>query len=136
MITVQTKINASIDKAWDFWRLPEHIVKWNSPSNDWYTSKAENDLTLGGKFKYTMNAKEQDLHFDFEGVYTKVEKNKVIEYKLHDNRTGSVQFLENDNQIILTETFEPTPSDPESMQQEWCQAVIDNFKKYVESFSK
>ncbi len=136
MITVQTKINASIDKAWDFWRLPEHIVKWNSPSKDWYTSKAENDLTLGGKFKYTMTAKEQDLHFDFEGAYTKIEKNKVIAYKLFDNRTGSIQFQENDNHIILTEIFEPTINDPESMQKEWCQAVIDNFKKYVESFSE
>lgn len=44
MITVQNTINASINKVWDFWTLPEHITKWSFASPDWHTPYAENDV--------------------------------------------------------------------------------------------
>ncbi|MDA6070945.1 SRPBCC domain-containing protein [Flavobacterium sp. AC] len=133
MITVQNTINASIDEVWKYWTLPEHIQNWNIAIDDWYTSYVESDLKVGGKFKYKMNKKDTSLSFDFEGIYTKVENLSLIEYKLFDNRTGKVNFEINENKVKITETFEPTKEDPESMQKEWCQTVIDNFKKYVES---
>ncbi|MEO8532215.1 MAG: SRPBCC domain-containing protein [Flavobacterium sp.] len=134
MITVQNTINAIIDKVWELWILPEHIVIWNTPSPDWHTPQAENDLRVGGEFKFTMAAKDNSMVFNFEGVYTKVKKNKVIEYKLVDNRTGSICFESNGGKVHITEIFEPEAGNPERMQEQWCQAVIDNFKKYVESF--
>lgn len=134
MITVQNTINAAIDKVWELWILPEHIVKWNTPSPDWHTPQAENDLKVGGKFKYTMASKDKSESFDFEGIYTKVQKNTIIEYKLVDNRTGIIHFEAIGNEVKLTELFEPEQGNSESMQKEWCQAVIDNFKKHVENF--
>ncbi|PWB26501.1 SRPBCC domain-containing protein [Flavobacterium sp. HTF] len=134
MISVQTKINTSIEKVWELWTLPEHIVKWNTPGEDWQTSHAKNDLRIDGKFKFTMMSKDQSSGFDFEGIYTKVQKNQLIEYKLEDNRTARIHFEENGNVVILTEAFEPQKQDSESMQKEWCQAVIDNFKRYAENF--
>lgn len=134
MITVQNTINASINKVWDFWTSPEHIINWNTPSAEWHTPHAENDIKTGGNFKYKMSAKDNSESFDFEGVYTNVEENKVIEYKLFDNRTGTIHFEIIDDKVRLTEIFEPEKSNPEDMQKEWCQAVIDNFKKYVENF--
>lgn len=37
MITVQTKINASIQKVWKCWTTPDDIVNWNHASDDWHT---------------------------------------------------------------------------------------------------
>lgn len=132
MISVQTIINAPIVRIWELWTLPEHIVKWNSPSEEWHTIIAENDLKINGNFKYTMQTKDESEGFDFEGIYTKVKAFSLIEYKLFDDRTGSIHFEEINGIIKLTEIFEPNNQDPESMQKEWCQAVIDNFKSYVE----
>ena len=133
MITVQNTIHASIDKVWGFWTLPEHIKKWNIAIDDWLTQEVDNDLKEGGKFKYKMAKKDGSLSFDFEGIYTKVENLSLIEYRLDDNRTGKVSFEHNGNTVKITETFEPTKQDSESMQEKWCQTVIDNFKKYVEN---
>lgn len=133
MITVQTVIHAPLEKVWQFWILPEHIVKWNSPSADWHTPVAENDLKVGGKFKYTMKAKDGSEEFDFEGVYANVKFLSLIEYKLFDNRIGSIHFEENDGNVKITEIFEPEKQNSESMQKQWCEAVIANFKAYVEA---
>jgi uncharacterized protein YndB with AHSA1/START domain len=132
MIKVQNTIQASIEKVWEFWTLTEHIKNWNIAIDDWYTLDVENDLKVGGKFKYKMVKKNSDLSFDFEGVYTKVEKLSLIAYKLDDNRTGSIYFESIEDQVKIIEVFEPTKHDSESMQEQWCQTVIDNFKKYVE----
>ncbi|OMQ11168.1 SRPBCC domain-containing protein [[Flexibacter] sp. ATCC 35103] len=132
MITVHNTIHASIDKVWDYWTLPEHIKNWNIAPEDWYTQDVENDLKAGGKFNYKMAKKDGSLSFDFEGEYTKVENLSLIVYKLTDNRIGRVSFEKDENTVKITETFEPTKEDSESMQKLWCQTVIDNFKKYVE----
>lgn len=133
MIKVQNTIDSSIEKVWNLWTSPEHIQKWNYAFEEWYTPYAENDLQVNGKFKYEMGTKDKSEGFDFEGIYTKLEKFRLIEYKLLDNRTGAIYFEEIGSKVKLTEVFEPTKKDSESMQKQWCQNVIDNFKKYVES---
>lgn len=134
MIKVQNTINASIDKVWHLWTSPEHIMNWNIPFEDWNTPYAENDLKVGGKFKFTMAAKNGSEGFDFEGVYTRIEKFSWIEYRLLDNRTASVHFEDNGTQVKLTETFEPEGKNSKEMQEQFCRAVIQNFKEYVENF--
>lgn len=57
-ITVETIINASIEKVWQFWTKPNHIKKWCTASEDWHITKAENDLIIGGKFLSRMEAKD------------------------------------------------------------------------------
>ncbi|WP_281235274.1 SRPBCC domain-containing protein [Flavobacterium gelatinilyticum] len=133
MIRVQNTIEASIEKVWHLWTSPKHIQNWNFAFEEWHTPHAENDLQVNGKFKYQMAAKDKSEGFDFEGIYTKVEKFQLIEYKLLDNRTGIVYFEDLGSKVKLTEVFEPTKEDSESMQKQWCQNVIDNFKKYAES---
>jgi hypothetical protein len=49
-ITVKAKVKASVNKVWDLWSDPKHIVKWNAASEEWHTPRAENDLRVGGKF--------------------------------------------------------------------------------------
>ncbi|CAD0002649.1 SRPBCC domain-containing protein [Flavobacterium salmonis] len=133
MITVQTSVNAAIEKVWEFWTIPKHIQKWNNPTDDWYTPAVENDVKDGGKFKYTMATKDGSISFDYEGIYTKVDKFLVIEYQLVGNRTGSVQFESQGDKVKITEIFEPEKTHPASEQKQFCQGVIDNFKKYTEA---
>lgn len=136
MIQVQNTIIAPIEKVWNLWTLPEHIMNWNNASADWHTPYVENDLKTGGKFKFTMALKDGSDGFDFEGVYTNIEKFSVIEYKLFDNRTANVRFENNGDHIKLTETFEPTTKDLADMEEQFCTAIIQNFKKYVEDFKE
>lgn len=133
MITVQATINASKDKVWEFWTLPEHITKWSFASPDWHTPYAENDLREGGTFKSTMAAKDGSMSFDFGGEYTLVEKYKAIEYVLEDGRKVEISFNETPNGIEIIESFDPETQNPEEMQRGGWQAIMDNFKNYVEA---
>lgn len=133
MITVKTIVNAPIDKVWEFWTTPKHIQKWNNPTDDWHTPFVENDVKVGGKFKYTMALKDESICFDFEGIYTNVESFSVIAYQLVDNRTGIVEFEIQGDKVEITEIFEPEKANPEDEQKQFCQGVIDNFKRYTEA---
>src|SRR6187402_237608 len=132
MITVQSNINAPIDKVWECWTSPEHIIHWNNASDDWHTPYAENDLRTGGKFKSTMAAKDGSMSFDFEGEYTLVEHNKTIKYVMADGRKVEVTFNEVPSGVEVIESFDPETVNPEEMQRYGWQAILDNFKKYVE----
>ncbi|MEO8239447.1 MAG: SRPBCC family protein [Flavobacterium sp.] len=133
MITVQTTINASIEKVWNFWTLPEHIKKWSFASPDWHTPYAENDLREGGKFKSTMAAKDGSMSFDFEGEYTLVKENQAIEYVMADGRKVEIRFNETPKGVEVIESFDPETQNPEEMQRGGWQAILDNFKNYVEN---
>jgi uncharacterized protein YndB with AHSA1/START domain len=131
-ISVQVKINATIDEVWKFWTRPEHIVKWNFASNDWHTPRAENDLRPGGKFLSRMEAKDGSMGFDFEGVYTSVTKSVQLEYALGDSRKVRIDFTGSGNETNIVETFEAENENSIELQRNGWQAILDNFKKYVE----
>ncbi len=135
-ITVEALVKAPIEKVWSSWTDPKHITKWNQASDDWHSPHAENDLRTGGKFKTTMAAKDGSMSFDFEGVYTKVQQHKVIEYVMADGRKVSVVFSQNGNQTKVVETFDPENENPIEMQHGGWQAILDSFKKYTEAISK
>ena len=132
-ITVQTVVNAPMEKVWECWNKPEHITGWAFASDDWEAPAAENDLRIGGKFKTTMAAKDKSASFDFAGVYTNVKNHKVIEYDLADTRHVKVEFMELPEGVQVTETFEPENTHPEKMQRSGWQTILYNFKKYVEA---
>jgi uncharacterized protein YndB with AHSA1/START domain len=70
IITVEATIAAPIEKVWEMWTKPSHIIHWNNASSDWHTTFAENNLRTDGKFRYRMAAKDRSFSFDFEGIYT------------------------------------------------------------------
>ncbi|RYG41928.1 MAG: activator of HSP90 ATPase [Chitinophagaceae bacterium] len=131
-ITVSTTVNASLDTAWSFWTSPEHITNWNFASQDWHCPKAENDLRTGGTFSSTMAAKDGSMSFDFGGVYDEVIDLQKISYILGDGRQVTVLFEFSDGQTTITETFDPENQNPTEMQRSGWQAILDNFKLYVE----
>lgn len=132
-ITIQTTVNAPIEKVWRCWSEPKHITQWAFASDDWHAPKAENDLRVDGTFSTTMAAKDGSVSFDFGGVYTKVEKHKAIEYTIADGRKVNISFIAEGDQTNVVETFDPENENPEEMQRGGWQAILDNFKKYTES---
>jgi uncharacterized protein YndB with AHSA1/START domain len=132
-ITVQSTINAPVEKVWNFWSLPEHITQWCAASDDWHAPKAENDVTVGGKFSTRMEAKDGSFGFDFGGVYDDVKKNELIEYTMGDGRKVVVTFSGSGNETKVVETFDAENTHSIEMQQGGWQAILDNFKKYTET---
>lgn len=132
-LTVQTMINAPLSKVWEAWVTPEDITKWNSASEDWHTPWATNDLKKGGHFAFRMEAKDGSFGFDFGGMYDEVIPKERIDYTLGDGRTVQVIFKTEGNQTEVVETFQAENQNSLEMQQTGWQAILDNFKKYVEN---
>ena len=55
-ITVETIVAAPLQRVWECWTVPEHIVQWSFASDDWEAYGAENDVRVGGQFKTTLAA--------------------------------------------------------------------------------
>lgn len=131
-ISVRVTVNASIDDVWRVWSDPNHITQWNNASEDWHTPKAENDLKTGGKFTFTMAARDGSMSFDFGGTYTNVITNELIEYTLEDDRKVRVQFKTINNATEIIEEFEPESENTLELQEMGWQAILSNFKHYTE----
>ena len=132
-ITVEATVNAPVEKVWEFWTKPEHIVKWNNASDDWHTPRAENDLRVGGSFLTRMEAKDGSFGFDFGGVYDDVQENRYIEYTIGDGRKVKVDFTSEGNATKVVESFETENTHSIEMQRGGWQAILDSFKKYTEA---
>lgn len=135
-ITVGAEINAPVEKVWEFWTNPKHIVHWNNASDDWHTPKAENDLRVGGKFLSRMEARDGSMGFDFIGFYSKVEPLRQIEYTLEDDRRVQISFTSEGDKTRVTETFEAEQENSMELQQSGWQSIVNNFKRYVETSGK
>jgi len=133
VITIETTISASAENVWKYWTEPEHIKKWNNASDDWHTPSAENDLNIGGKFLYRMEAKDGSFGFDFWGIYDDVKQYRLIAYTLGDGRKVSVSFDTIEDLTKVVETFEAEKTNSAERQQKGWQAILDNFKKYAEN---
>lgn len=135
-ITVKTTINAPVEKVWIYWTNPKHIIHWNHASHDWYTPRAENDLRTGGKFLYHMEARDGSGGFDFAGEYTRIVLLKQIKYTLSDGRNVQISFSASGNESRVKETFEVEQNNTIELQQAGWQAILDNFRNYVEKSDK
>ena len=132
IINVNTMIDSPVEKVWEYWTEPVHIINWNNASDDWHTTKATNDLRAGGKFSSRMEAKDGSFGFDFSGVHNEVKEYSLIESVLDDGRLMSVSFKETDGKTFVSEDFEADLENSIELQKTGWQAILDNFKKYAE----
>jgi uncharacterized protein YndB with AHSA1/START domain len=132
-ITIATEIVAPIDKVWNYFTEPAHIVNWNFAAPTWHCPKAENDLKVDGNFSYTMAAKDNSHSFNFNGIYTKVEPEIFISYAIEGGRNVNVYFIDMGGYVKIIENFEPENENSFELQQAGWQAILDNFKQYVEN---
>lgn len=131
-ITVTANIEAPSIKVWDYYTNPSHIVNWNFAHPSWHCPSATNDMKIGGTYKARMEAKDGSYGFDFEAIYSAIEIGKSFSYQF-GGRTAIVQFNDNGTNTEVTVQFDPESENPIEMQQEGWQAILNNFKSYVES---
>lgn len=132
-IEVEITVHSTLEKVWDFWNNPAHIVNWYFASDDWHAPLSENDLQAGGKFKTTMSAKDGSFSFDFTGEYTKVEPMKEIEYEITGGRKVQISFVKLEARVKVIEKFEPESENTLEIQKTGWQSILNNFKKLVEN---
>lgn len=133
-ITISARINAPVEKVWEFFTEPKHIMAWNFASPDWHAPRAENNVVVGGRFVSRMEAKDGSAGFDFGGTYTEVEKNKTLAYTMDGvDRKVHVSFKSVEGSTQIEETFDAETENSLERQRQGWQSILDNFKKYVES---
>lgn len=115
-IMVKASINAPVEKVWSCYTLPGHITNLNFASNDWCCSIAVNDLKVGEKFSWRMEAKDKSNGYDFEGIYTEIIPLKKNSYRMLDDREAEIIFNAFENQTEVIITFEAENVFPIEMQ--------------------
>jgi uncharacterized protein YndB with AHSA1/START domain len=131
-VKVAATIDATIKKVWDAYTKPEHITKWNFAADDWQCPSASNDLRVGGKYAARMEAKDKSFGFDFEAIYDEVVDQKRLTYTMGDGRKATTTFENTGGKTVVTTTFDAEGTNSIDMQRDGWQAILSNFKKYVE----
>lgn len=131
-ITVETVVEAELDRVWDAWNDPADIQQWNTADESWHTTRSTVDLREGGKFLSRMEAKDGSAGFDFEGTYTRVIPHERIEYRMSDGREVQVEFVERTGGVLVKETFDAESENPPEIQRSGWQAILESFGRYVE----
>ncbi len=132
-ITVETIIHSTLEKVWQCWTDPAHITQWCFASDDWHAPAATNDLRSGGSFTTRMEARDGSFGFDFGGVYDVVIPLEKISYTMDDGRRVQIDFLPEADYVRVTERFDAETENSPEMQQAGWQAILDNYRKHVES---
>jgi uncharacterized protein YndB with AHSA1/START domain len=135
-ISVEATVLGDIQDVWGLWTEPEHIKNWMHASDDWECTNAINDVRVGGRYVYTLGAKDKSVSFDLPGTYTQIEKNRFLASTLGDGREVVVTFTPTPEGVHIVQTFEPEKENPESMQKDGWQATLDSFKMYAEEKAK
>lgn len=80
-----------------------------------------------------MEAKDGSFGFDFGGVYDEVKANELIGYTMDDGRKAKIVFASTDNRTKIEIDFDAETENPIELQRSGWQAILDNFKKYVQT---
>lgn len=131
-ITVTAIIDAEVKKVWDLYTKPEHITQWNFADPSWHCPRATNDMRVGGKYFARMEAKDGSFGFDFEAVYIALINGKQFTYEF-GGRTATVVLKDLGTQTEITVTFDPETENSIEMQKNGWDAILQNFKRYVET---
>lgn len=131
-IIVQAAIAANLQTVWKLYTSPEHITQWNFADPSWHCPSASNDMRIGGRYIARMEAKDGSFGFDFDAIYTAIAPHVSFTYTF-GGREATVTFSEEQQQTIVTISFDPETENPIEMQRDGWQAILDNFKRYTES---
>ena len=134
-ITVKAEIATTSDSAWELYTSPLHIVNWNFASPEWHCPSAENDLRVGGVNIARMEAKDGSMGFDFKATYSHIEIGNGFTYIAEEAREVNVAFFQIDKGTKITIVFDAEEINPPELQQQGWQSILDNFKKYAESYT-
>ena len=132
-ISVEVVVRASLEDAWKAFVDPGAVTRWNFASDTWACPRARSDFRKGGSFDYRMEARDGTAGFDFQGEYLRIVERRSVEYRLGDGREVLVEFEDLGGTTRVAECFEPeSVNSPELQRQGW-QAILDNYRRHVES---
>ena len=131
-IVVTATIHAPIEKVWDCYTNPTHIVNWNFADPSWHCPRAENDMKIGGTYKARMEAKDGSFGFDFEAVYTEINEGKRFAFEF-GGRISTYEFNDLGADTLLSITFDPETENSIELQKNGWQLILNNFKHYIEN---
>ena len=132
-IHISANILAEPTLVWEKYTNPTYITQWNFAHESWCCPSASNDLQVGGKYQVRMEARDGSFGFDFWAIYDAVEPHTYLAYTMGDGRKAELFFKAQDNNSTLVEIhFEPETENSIELQQQGWQAILDNFKKFVE----
>jgi uncharacterized protein YndB with AHSA1/START domain len=132
MIKVEALVETPLAKAWECWISPDHITRWYAASDDWHTPRAANDVRVGGRFNFRMEARKGGAGFDFWGTYTIVIPAEHLHSLLGDGRNLDIRFLPEGDKVRIVEEFDAETTNSVEHQRAGWQAILDSFKRYVE----
>jgi uncharacterized protein YndB with AHSA1/START domain len=131
-IQVSVSVTADKQKVWEYYTSPEHITQWNFADPSWHSPSATNDMKVGGVYKARMEARDGSFGFDFEAIYTEINNQESFTYQFGD-RLAKIEFNNKNNQTEVIITFDPETENSIELQKNGWQAILNNFKEYVES---
>jgi len=132
-ITIELQVFAPLEKVWEYWTRPEHIVQWSHASPGWTTPFAENDMQVGGKLRIAFGSPDHTRDFVVEGTYSEIDEYKYIAYTLDDERLVQTYFEDNGESIRITQTFDAETENSTEQQREGWMSILKNFRNYTES---
>ena len=83
-----------------------------------------------------MTSKQGNMSFDLEGTYDEIDTNKHIAYTLENGREVSVDFSAKNESTEVKVSFDPDQEHSTDHQRDGWQAILDNFRKYVDTLEK
>ncbi len=131
-ITVKIITSSPLEDCWNAYTLPEHITRWNFADTSWHCPSAQNNLRVGGTYLARMEAKDGSFGFDFEAVYTDVQPMKSFTYTF-GGRNATVVFSNIPEGTEIVVSFDPETENPIELQQNGWQAILRQFKFFVEN---
>lgn len=132
-ITIRTAVRRSAQIVWKALTEPEHVKGWNHASPDWHCPAAVNDLTVGGRFSYTMAARSGEHSFEFSGTYTHVPPHESLRYVMDDGRTVTVAIRQAPGGVLVEETFEAEGVNSLVLQRNGWQSILNELAVYTEA---
>lgn len=132
-LKISATVNANLEKVWNYYNNSNHIVNWNFANNDWHCPFANNDLKVNGKLLTRMEAKDKSFGFDFEATYNEIITHNKIVYTMPDNRVVVILFSKNNHATNITIEFDAEAINALELQKNGWQAILNNFKAYVEN---
>ncbi|MDY5813190.1 MAG: SRPBCC domain-containing protein [Bacteroides sp.] len=132
-IHIQAFIHKELAQVWEAYTHPQHIIHWNFANSQWHCPQATNDLRIGGRYFTRMEAKDGSFGFDFTAIYTRLTPHSSFTYRLEDNREVNVSFAQQDSGTLVNVVFHAEEQTPLELQRTGWQAILDNFKNYVEN---
>ncbi len=131
-LKIEAFIEAPVSRVWQCWTRPEHITQWNFASEDWRCPSAQVDLRTGGEYLARMESRDGSMGFDFRGNYGEVVQEERVVLLLEDGRRAMTRFESSPTGTRVETVFDAETQNPPELQQQGWQAILNQFKFYVE----